>query len=242
MRPFRASAESVSLANHYPSATALLAAIPRLTGAEIAGFGNLWLSEGIPQAFLAQPMIYEAMRTWLGAELKTAARNITLIGSARIGYSMAPTKEFGRPFNSHSDLDLAVVTSEIFNALSADFEAWASDYRNGTIQPSNRHETAYWSDNAIRLPNNISRGFIDPHKVPARSRYATAAWLQNVTWKLREKLRCTDAAPKVAYASVRVYRDWSAFTRQLVVNLHSLGQVVTTHANEKVRITGDLSL
>jgi hypothetical protein len=70
---------------------------------------RLWLTEGIPFAFRGRPIAYEEVRTWLGARLVVCPKEITIVGSARIGFSLAG-RQFGRPFNSESDLDFAVTS------------------------------------------------------------------------------------------------------------------------------------
>lgn len=75
---------------------------------------GLWLSEGIPYYFKSQPAAYEGMRMWLSRKLHIHAKEITIIGSGRQGFSLSPDKNLGRPFRKDSDLDLSVVSSSLF--------------------------------------------------------------------------------------------------------------------------------
>ena len=75
---------------------------------------RLWLTEGIPYVFRQCPAVYESMRSWLSVRLEVHAKEIGLVGSARLGRSLAPVK-LGQPFlDHHSDLDLFTVSTGLF--------------------------------------------------------------------------------------------------------------------------------
>ncbi len=42
------------------------------------------------------------------------------------------------------------------------------------VHPRHEHEKALWDDNRRYCPRGLKRGFIDPHKIPAWSRYPEA--------------------------------------------------------------------
>ena len=165
------------------------------------------------------PAIYEAVRFWLSTQLDVHAKEISLVGSARLGKSLAPNK-LGKPFsNGESDLDLFIVSSNLFERLTKDFYRWSSDYKNGRIQPSNRNEAKYWKDNNKRLPMNIQRGFIFSDRIPSRLEYPIVHKVNNTMWLLIERLKTTPNAPKPKKASVRCYSSWDGFVRQQLLNL-----------------------
>lgn len=188
----------------------------RLAGREIVA--RLWLAEGLPVAFKSCPAIYESLRGWLGNRLDIHPKEITLIGSARIGYSMAPA-EFGRPFGEQSDLDLAIISTKLFERLNVDFQLFSEDYKAGTISPRNDRERALWKGNLEFGERNVPKGFIDAWKLPNFDRYPVTQQINQAMWKLLKKLETTASAPKIRRASSRVYRNWQSLANRMDVNL-----------------------
>jgi hypothetical protein len=102
---------------------------------------RLWLTEGLPSAFFTSPAIYEDMRGWLASRLNVHPKEVTLIGSARLGYSLAPPPNFGRPFGPRSDLDLSIVSADLFKRVTLAFSSFAVDYRAGAVMPRSPSRT-----------------------------------------------------------------------------------------------------
>jgi len=159
------------------------------------------------------------LREWLGAELKVHPKEITLIGSGRLGSSLAPPPNTGRQFGGHSDLDWSIISEHLFGVCSADFTAWSAAYHDGLVHPHNAKEQAYWDDNLKRIPVNISRGFIDPYKVPSWYEYPTAQRINQTMSVLAQRIKKTQGAPVFTKAHLRVFRHWSSFVRQASLNL-----------------------
>lgn len=180
---------------------------------------RLWLTEGLPSAFRTSPAAYEDIRGWLGARLNVHAKQITIIGSARLGYSLAPSPKFGRPFDEKSDLDLSVISGELFQRIASAFDTFCADYRAGTVAPRTRHERTLWNDNVAFGKRNIPHGFFDANKIPNFDRYAVVQRVNQSMWALLKKLEATPEAPRVHRASTRVYRDWQAFVDRVSFNL-----------------------
>ena len=142
-RPFSVDASLLTLPSPFPSSDELRAALLGTTGYGREIVARLWLAEGPPSAFQQCPAIYEDLRGWLSARLGVHAKEITLVGSARIGYSMAPT-EFGKPFGEHSDLDLAIISAQLFERLTTDFRLFSGEYRAGAVTPRSDNERTLW--------------------------------------------------------------------------------------------------
>lgn len=188
---------------------------------------RLWLSEGIPFAFRGKPAVYEHMRSWLASRLGVDPKDITLVGSARVGQSLSPS-QLGRPFSSESDLDLTVVSPDLFNRLVAEFNAWVYEFESGVVSPENARERRFWDDHLERGPDIIGRGFLDSKMIPLRQPYVLARLIGQTMYLLREKLAATSDAPVVSRADIRVYRGWDAFARQLGASLSSARPSVNT--------------
>lgn len=205
----------------YPPVDEILAAAEG--GNRVSRFAivQLWLTEGIPLAFKAQPGLYESLRLWLARRLSVHAKEITLVGSGRQGFCLSPGRDLGRPFGEHSDLDLTVVSKSLYERLHAAFDRWNRDYAAGTVAPRHPREKQFWDSHRDSVPSGLVRGFIDPHKIPNWDRYPEAQAIAQAMYEAHEKLKVTHNAPVVRKLSIRVYRDWDSFVRQMAINLEA---------------------
>ena len=221
--PFTITSGLTTLSYPFPSHDSLRAALKYSTRPEREIFVSLWLAEGVPYAFRNCPALFEYIRFWLGRQLNVHPKEITLIGSARIGYSLAPATKFGREFCENSDLDFSVVSFALFERLAESARLFSSDYKSGVIVPRNERQGRMWSENCGFFDRNIPRGFLDSKKIPNRERYSSAQEINQSMSYLLRKLEATTEAPAVRDASVRVYRDWKSFVDQVSRNLrHAL--------------------
>mgnify|MGYP003624806395 CR=1 FL=1 len=218
MEPFKVSPHLATLLDSYPDARLLVDAATNGGQHSKAAIARLWLSEGIPFAFKNAPALYESVRAWLGVRLDVDPKEIHLTGSGRIGQSLAP-KKIGTSFGSHSDLDLFVVSQALFDRIKTDFNNWSYQFEGGLVQPSNETERKYWVDNNQRGPGLIQRGFLDLHIVPNREAYPAIKNISQTMWLLKGKLDITEGAPSIKSASVRCYKDWASYVRQMVISL-----------------------
>jgi len=225
MRPFDVSPALEPLRDVYPSADAILEAAREGDRDARYAIARLWLSEGIPHSFKARPGLYESLRRWLARRLDVHAKEVTLVGSGRQGFCLSPGADLRRPFGEHSDLDLTVVSSSLFLRLEAAFSRWHADYTAGHVAPRPGRQAAFWEANREYVPSGIARGFIDPHKIPTLQRYPEAQMVAQVMYEAHEKLKVTRDAPAVRRLSLRVYRDWNSFVRQMAINLESAAAV-----------------
>lgn len=218
MEPFKVSIHLATLLDIYPNARSLVdAAVSGGEQSRIA-IARLWLSEGIPYAFRSCPALYECVRGWLGTRLDVDPKEIHLSGSARIGQSLAP-KKLGVIFGDHSDLDIFIVSKNLFECVKKDFNHWSYEFEGGLVRPSNDRERKFWVENNQRGPRLIQRGFLDSKIVPNRSAYPTIKSISQTMWLLKEKLDITENAPRVKAASIRCYVDWASYVRQMVISL-----------------------
>ena len=207
-----------ALKSHYPDARTLINAAHEGGRQARVAIAQLWLTEGIPFAFSECPALYASIRSWLGTKLDVHAKEISIVGSARLGESLNP-KKIGTPFNKESDLDLFVVSGRLFNQLRNEFNIWSNDYESGVIKPRDEQEKEYWMDNKKRGPKIIARGFIDAKMIPNWNRYQTSQKTADCMWRLVEKLKSTTNSPKPPMASIRCYVDWNSAVKQISLNL-----------------------
>lgn len=179
---------------------------------------RLWLSEGIPYAFKECPAVYESLRSWIAVRLNVNPKNISITGSARLGQSLSP-RQIGKPFSSESDLDIFIVSCDLFEKLRTDFNQWSFDFESGAINPSNERERGFWKDNYARGSKLLSKGFIDSKLIPNHSDYQTVKNIAQSMWLVKEKLSITPNAPVISQASVRCYKSWNDYIRQVSLSL-----------------------
>ncbi|PCJ35807.1 MAG: hypothetical protein COA75_09685 [Cellvibrionales bacterium] len=176
------------------------------------------MSEGIPFAFKDCPGIYESIRSWVGSRLNIDPKELNVTGSARLGQSLAPRK-MGKPFGNGSDLDIFIISNELFDLLKNDFNEWSYNFERGVISASNDIESRFWKENLHRGPRNIARGFIDSNIVPNHDKYRCVRNIAQTMYLLKEKLDITPGAPKFSHASVRCYKSWSGYVQQISLGL-----------------------
>ncbi|WP_141743956.1 hypothetical protein [Streptomyces sp. EN23] len=81
-------------------------------GQEVDFFVTARLFDGTP-AVWPQELSYVKWRHLVATELGVDPMAVQLVGSARLGYSMNPSKSY-RKFHEGSDLDIAVISPELF--------------------------------------------------------------------------------------------------------------------------------
>jgi hypothetical protein len=221
MQSFNVSSALSRITNPYPSLDEIAQVVHLDNRDARYALARLWLSEGIPYAFKSNPAIYEALRLWLARNIGVEPKEITLIGSARQGYSLSPDITLGRAFGPQSDLDLSAVSPVLFERIKQAYMRWQDDYTNGSAQPRHEREKHFWDENARTCPVALSHGFIDPHKIPTWSRYPEAQTILSTLWRGLQKLRATNGAPIVRKLSLRVYSNWDSFVRQVAINLEA---------------------
>src|SRR5712692_614004 len=70
----------------------------------------------VPYVFEPAPATWDAFRDDLVAALGVMRADITVVGSARFGFSMRPYAEL-RAFTDRSDIDVIVVNADVFDGL-----------------------------------------------------------------------------------------------------------------------------
>lgn len=207
------------LSSPFPTAEDLGTVLRSADNRTLEVLARLWLTEGIPAVFEQCPGVYEHLRGWLGNRLRVHPKEITLVGSCRLGYSLAGPTRFGRPFGKGSDLDLCLISPDVFHQVVQAFERFADDYRMNRVRARSEKEDGFWKSNIEFGARNIPRGFFDANKIPNLEPYPEARKISQTMWLIKEKLAVTEGAPSVRHASIRIYRDWSSCIKRLSLNL-----------------------
>lgn len=169
-----------------------------------------------PFAFKEMPILWEQIILYLAETLSVNFNEIKIIGSAKTGFSISP-ESYGKSFSATSDLDLTIISNNLFDKLKTEFEEWNNLYNNQKLLPLNATEEKYWPQNLEVIPKNIYRGFIDTHKIPNREQFPFTQKINQTCYLLGYKLNEFHKIPNNKI-SLRVYKNWDAFYKQLRLN------------------------
>jgi len=215
--PFILSDHSALLKSVYPSAEDIKTVFTKSSETERHGILRLWITEGIPFAFKENPLLYEEMRTFIGKGVFVNPKEVTLVGSARIGYSLKK-KVWGKDFTNKSDLDFTIISSDLYKKLILDFQKWSGDFASGKITPLTAHQNQNWLKSIITIDENIPKGYINTKDLFSHANYLNVKNCYRTMTRLKERLELTNNSPSIEDASIRVYSDWKSCIRQLEIN------------------------
>lgn len=134
---------------------------------------------------------YFELRNELGEHFNVHPSSVLMVGSAKLGFSIAPTKTY-RHFNEESDIDIALVSPKLFD------EIWIALF--------DFVEQGGWWDRKDTFCDYLFRGWIRPDKLPPSGRFiAGDHW-----W---ETFRLLTASGRFGHYKIRgaLYRDWHFF-------------------------------
>ncbi|SDF21980.1 hypothetical protein [Phytopseudomonas seleniipraecipitans] len=232
LKPFDDLHSDLNTLSPHPEPDLLKKALLSAGNKEFKGIAHLWLSEGIPFAFLSSPAVYQQLRSELARLLDVGIKDISVVGSSRIGYSLADHK-FGKEFGDQSDLDLCAVNSELFNRAKRDTEKFIADFESGVTTTKSDDVRTRWSNNCEYLPKNIHKGFIDIKMVPAiKGKYDCISSIKDSIWRVSCRLKNTSDTPNFQSLSIRIYKDWPSMVNQVSRSLNRL--VVSLTATDEL--------
>ena len=218
--PFSLSPRSQTLKDLYPTPADIKDVFSNASESERHGIIRLWITEGIPYAFKDEPLIYEEIREFISRGVNVHSKDITLVGSGRIGYSLKK-KVWGRSFTTSSDLDFTIISNELYSKLVMDFKKWVGDIESGKLIPKSSNELKSWLGSIEVVHRNIPQGYIYTKNLLPYSNYPTVRKCYGTMKKLQERLSKTENVSKISDVSIRVYADWRYCIRQLQINFKS---------------------
>lgn len=182
---------------------------------DVYRFARLWMSEGVPFVFRDMPMAYERGREAMARVLDEDPKHISMTGSGRLGFSLAPSK-FGTPYSKKSDLDLFVVSEKLFEEMKMDAMLFLSRLESGEAVPRSHVEQMHWENIQSTFPSQIAWGFIDQKNIPLVARYPAALRASNALVQFSYRA-VGNARGGALYsgASLRVYRNWDRAIGQI---------------------------
>ncbi|MBI3520156.1 MAG: hypothetical protein HY062_12490 [Bacteroidetes bacterium] len=215
--PFTLTQESEKLIDLYPDSELLKDFFIKASESERFGIIRLWMTEGIPFAFKENPLLYEEIRSFIAKGINVNTKEVTLVGSGRIGYSLKK-KVWGKKFSSASDLDFTVISNDLYSNLVQDYQKWVNDFRLKKIIPFSPEQTKNWLEAIATIDANIPNGFINTKNLFSNIKYPTVRKCNYTMSLLQGKLQTTANAPKISDVSVRVYSNWKSCVTQLQKN------------------------
>lgn len=166
-------------------------------------------------AFKIKPIVYEQITQYLADKFNINKNGIVLIGSAKTGFAIDP-QNYGRKFSEDSDLDFAIVDKVLFENSVKDYRLWRSKTNNNEYPDNIKNK--FWISNQKNLKSQIKKGFIDTYKIPNFSEFNTTQQVnQSLSLIVINLKKYQDISVKEA--SVRIYKDWGIFQKQLRLNI-----------------------
>ena len=155
-------------------------------------FIDTWLFGSPPYAFALYRDDYGMFRRELAEKLRVHPSDLALVGSARLGFSMNPSKLLA-PFSEASDLDVVVVSSLIFdeawcNLLTLERSAQSGDAEEKRLFRKTRENffDGYLRPDRVPVASWLSKEWFPklagPYVSPTAKRHATSAWLFKSWW------------------------------------------------------------
>lgn len=137
--------------------------------------------------------------------LDVPIKNVAIVGSAKTGYSLTPGRNYA-PFNDKSDLDLVIVSDDIFRGL---WESYLGYVNSSLGRP--------YAD----VAKNVFRHFISikAEEIHGSQLEYFSEWVSRVD-KLRRNLQLNFKLP--AEINYRVYDAWCYVEQYHVAGLNAL--------------------
>ena len=215
--PFTLSSSAQSLKGIYPTSQEIKNVFSHASEAERRGIIRLWITEGIPYAFKDEPLLYEEIREFIARGVNVHPKEVTLVGSGRIGYSLKK-KVWSKTFTLSSDLDFTIISNKLFSRIVGDFQKWVGDIESKKLKPKTENVLKGWLGSIEVVDRNIPQGFIYTKNLLPYNDYQTVRKCYGIMNKLQKRLSKTHNAPKVSDTSIRVYSDWKSCVRQIQIN------------------------
>ena len=218
--PFPNANSSYELQNGYLTAEQLKTIFNKSNESQRCGIIRLWITEGVPYAFKDCPMFYEDVRQFIAQGVNVHPKEVTLVGSSRIGYSMKPYK-WGKPYSKSSDFDFTIISNASYAKLVTDFQRWVSDIASKNIIPKSKEQLTYWLSSIDTVNRNIPKGYIYTKNLFSHKNYLTVSKCFISMKNLKEKISKTPDFPQASDVSIRVYSSWDTCIKQVKFNLQS---------------------
>ncbi|EJG0735695.1 hypothetical protein C4G28_RS22975 [Vibrio parahaemolyticus] len=156
---------------------------------------------------------YDEFKLYMSHKLGLHVNNIAIVGSAKMGFSLSPSKDY-RAFNDDSDIDLVVVSASTYKAS---WEAYLDLHHRGYLPTY------------APVAKNIFKGFVSLKEIDSRADFFDE-WTRKVE-PLKKDFQTFFGIPhEINY---RVYDSWESVERYHLSGLKELKEKL----EEEVKLT-----
>ncbi|WP_295792051.1 hypothetical protein [Mucilaginibacter sp.] len=159
-----------------------------------------WITSG--GCAMVSDQEYEALKLNISTHFKIAKDQVMIIGSAKLGFSLSPKKLFRR-FNDSSDIDVVIVSSELFDSV------WKNVYN--LVQQKVLWETF------DSFKDYLFIGWIRPDLLPPSNQFELA----NDWWEYFRELTSSGLFGSYKISGA-LYKDWEFLEGYHLNNIEKL--------------------
>jgi predicted nucleotidyltransferase len=152
---------------------------------------NKYIFRNNPICFSGDEILISELKRALAEHFNLHTQNIEVVGSAKLGISLS-NESLGRPYNKSSDIDIALVSSELFDL------AWLELMKLESIFYKLPQKDR---DFLTECLGAISRGYISPDKLPTVSNFSKNWWSIFSSLSNQKKYEYTKIRG-------RLFKDW----------------------------------
>ena len=145
---------------------------------------------------------YDDFKIYMSERLNLHVNNIAIVGSAKLGFSLSPTKNY-KCFDDESDIDLIIVSRELFRA------SW-----DAFLELSNRFHVNFYSG----ITSNIFRRFVSLKNPDIRNDFFSG-WVKKVDPCKKDIQTIFNIPHEINY---RIYESWESVESYHVNGLNKL--------------------
>lgn len=156
---------------------------------------------------------YADFKLYMAQKFETPATNFFICGSASLGYSLSPQKNYSE-FSDTSDIDIVIISKELFDKF---WKSYFVDYTNSRLTGK-----AY-----TRTAKNIFKRFIDFHSSYSQENVVYKEWEKQTSGYQKDLQILFDFPEKVSY---RIYRSYNDYKQNLIKNIYDIKNPYVTEA------------
>lgn len=145
---------------------------------------------------------YDDFKLYMSSKLSLHVNNIAIVGSAKMGFSLSPLKDY-RLFNEESDIDLVVVSESLFKSS---WFAFLELHNKGYLNPY------------AHVAKNIFKGFVSLKQIDTRSEFFSD-WARKVEPLKKDFQTMFNIPHEINY---RIYDSWESVERYHIAGLRTL--------------------
>lgn len=202
---------------------------------------KVFILEGTPYVFEKSPMKYVIFREQVAERFGVGSQDVCIVGSAKLGFSPSARK-FGKKFEETSDVDVVVISDELFDSGSRELFAHVNSLKPNSNEIRDFQHCNGGADSIIKC--NTQPG---ESKVPLENWRAAKDAIRNFVFQnfnpgllpynnhLRSEIfnKISSTAglflalePKVFVSKIRcrIFRTWKAAEAYYANSLRELGQ------------------